>query len=247
MLTDPWFWATAVPAVLIVGISKSGFGAGFGALGVPLMALTMPVPKAAAIMLPLLAMMDAMGLAALVRQRDRVLLRRLLPAGLAGTLVGALLFRLMSPRLVAAILGSVTLGFLAIRVFFPAKADAPPPPPWVGRLLAMVSGFTSFVAHAGGPPISFYVLPLRLEPIRLTATLAVFFAVINAAKWLPYAWLGLFDLQNLFASLVLAPFTPIGVWIGVRIVRRIDPKLFYRIFVVGMLLTGTKLLWDGLR
>jgi uncharacterized membrane protein YfcA len=247
MLTDPWFYATAIPAVLLVGVSKSGFGAGFGALGVPLMALTMPVPKAAAVMLPLLAMMDAMGLAALIRQRDDKLLKLLLPAGLVGTVIGALLFKLLSARLVAGLLGGITLGFLAIRVFFPARPDSKPPPRWLGAILATLSGFTSFVAHAGGPPISFYVLPLKMDPIRLTATLAVFFAVINTAKWVPYAWLGLFDQEILLASLTLAPFTPIGVWIGVRIVRKIKPELFYRLFVVGMMLTGTKLLWDGLR
>lgn len=96
MITDPWFYAVAVPAVLLIGLSKSGFGAGFGALGVPLMALAVPVPQAAAIMLPLLLVMDAQGLAALLRLRDRALIRLLLPAGLLGVAVGTLLFGLLS-------------------------------------------------------------------------------------------------------------------------------------------------------
>ena len=62
------------------------------------------------------------------------------------------------------------------------RADAAPPPRWLGRALALVSGFTSFVAHAGGPPIGFYMLPLRLSPVRFTATMAVFFAVIVALE-----------------------------------------------------------------
>ena len=81
MITDPWFYAVAIPSVLLMGLSKSGFGAGFGALAVPLMALAVPVPQAAAIMLPLLAIMDAFGIATLWRQRDRALIRLLLPAG----------------------------------------------------------------------------------------------------------------------------------------------------------------------
>lgn len=247
MLTDPGFYAVAVPAVLLMGLSKSGFGAGFGALAVPLMALAMPVPQAAAIMLPLLAVMDGFGLAALWRERDRALIRLLLPAGLAGTLLGTVLFGWLSAHVVAGIVGGLTLGFLAIRRFFPARRDAPPPPRWLGWLLGMTSGFTSFVAHAGSPPIGFYVMPLRLPPVTFTATMAVFFAAINASKWIPYAWLGLIDTQNLLASAVLLPLAPLGVWLGVRVVRIIPQRLFYGLFELGMLLTGLKLLWDGVQ
>lgn len=246
MITDPLFYAVAIPAVVLMGISKSGFGAGFGAIVVPLLALVVPVPQAAAIMLPLLAIMDLMGLGALVRQADRGLLRLLVPAALLGTVIGTLLFGVLASRTVAGIVGVITLVFLAIRLVFPPRADAPPPPRWLGALLGTTAGFTSFVAHAGGPPVSFYLLPLRLPPLTFTATLAVLFTVVNFSKWLPYAWLGLIDLGNLSTSLVLAPFAPVGVWIGLKIVRRIDPTWFYRLFHLGMALTGTKLLWDWL-
>ncbi|MDP3085379.1 MAG: sulfite exporter TauE/SafE family protein [Rubrivivax sp.] len=247
MITDPAFYAVAIPAVLLIGLSKSGFGAGFGALGVPLMALAVPVPQAAAIMLPLLLVMDAQGLAALVRQRDRALIRLLLPAGVLGVVVGALLFGLLSARTVAGLVGAMTLTFLAIRVLFPARADAPPPPRWLGFGLGTVSGFTSFVAHAGSPPIGFYVLPLRLKPVVFAATMAVFFAAVNLAKWIPYAWLGLIDSRNMLTSLALLPAAPVGIWLGVVFVKRVSQQLFYRLFHIGMLLTGSKLLWDGLR
>jgi uncharacterized protein len=246
LIADPAFYAAAVPAVLLMGLSKSGFGAGFGALAVPLMALTVPVPQAAAIMLPLLAVMDAFGLAALWRERDRALIRLLLPAGLAGTLLGTALFGWLSAPVVAGSVGALTLVFLAIRRFFPPHADAPPPARWVGVLSGVTSGFTSFVAHAGGPPVGFYVLPLKLSPVVFTATMAVFFAAINASKWIPYAWLGLIDLRNMATALVLMPLAPLGVWLGVRFVRRVPARLFYGMFELGMLLTGLKLLWDGL-
>jgi uncharacterized protein len=247
MITDPGFYAVAVPAVLLMGLAKAGIGAGFGALAVPLMALAVPVPQAAAIMLPLLAIMDAIGIGALFRHVDRPLIRLLLPAGLLGTVVGTLLFGLLSAKVVAAVVGGITLSFLAIRVLFPPRPDAAPPPRWLGFVLGVTSGFTSFVAHAGSPPVSFYVLPLRLAPLVFTATMAVFFAAINASKWLPYAWLGLIDLKNMSTSLVLAPVAPIGVWFGVRYLKRVPQHLFYRLFDAGLLATGVKLLWDGLR
>eukprot|EP01036_Dinobryon_divergens_P001612 gene1612-2104_t len=152
VITDPAFYLVAVPAVLLTGLSKAGFG-GFGALAVPLMALAVPVPQAAAIMLPLLMAMDAMGLASLLKHRDRGLLKLLLPAGLLGTVVGTLMFGVLPAHLVAGVVGVITLAFLAVRLAFPPKADAPPPPRWLGFVLGTLSGFTSFVAHAGGPPV----------------------------------------------------------------------------------------------
>ena len=245
-VASPAFYAVAVPAVLMMGLSKSGFLGGFGSLAVPLMALTVPVPQAAAIMLPLLFVMDAAGLQQLWRERDRALIRLLLPAGLLGTVVGTLLFGLLSAKTVAALVGALTLLFLAQRLIFPPRADAPPAPRWAGFVLGIASGFTSFVAHAGSPPISAYVLPLRLPPITFAATMAVFFAAVNLSKWIPYAWLGLIDLRNMSTALVLLPLAPLGVWLGVWATRRIASTWFYRLAYTGMFLTGAKLLWDGL-
>lgn len=247
LITDPFFYAVAIPAVLLLGVSKSGFGAGFGSLAVPLMALAVTVPQAAAILMPVLLLMDLLGMAAFRRHIDRRLLRFLLPCGLAGVAMGTLLFRALDAKVVAGIVGVVTLLFLAQRLLFPPRADAPPPPKWLGALLTAASGFTSFIAHAGGPPINAYVLPLRLPPLFFTGTMAFFFFFINLSKWVPYAWLGLLDMRNFATSLALLPFAPVGVWVGVRIAHRIDPVLFYRLVYGGMFLTGCKLVWDAWR
>lgn len=247
LITDPWFYAVAVPAVLMLGMAKSGFLMGFGSLATPLLALMVPVPQAAAIMLPLLLVMDATGIASLWRERDDALLKLLMPAALLGTVVGTVVFGLFPAKAVAGVVGALTLLFIVQRLLFPPRADAPPPPRAAGFALGVAGGFTSFVAHAGGPPIAAYVLPLRLEPVRLTATLAVLFGAINLSKWIPYAWLGLFDLRNLATSLVLVPLAPLGVWAGVWATRRIDATWFYRVAYAGMASAGAKLLWDGLR
>ncbi|KAF1048511.1 sulfite exporter TauE/SafE family protein [Xylophilus sp.] len=244
-VTDPFFYLAAVPALLLLGVSKSGFGAGFGSLAVPIMALAVTVPQAAAILMPVLLLMDLLGLAAFRRHVDWALLRFLVPWALVGTVVGTLLFRLLDARLVAGIVGIFTLVFLAQRLLFAPRAGSRPPPRWLGALLTATSGFTSFVSHAGGPPISAYLIPLRLAPMRFTATMAYLFFVVNLSKWVPYAWLGLLDWRNLGTSLLLLPLAPLGVWIGIRIARRIDPAWFYRVLYLGMLLTGAKLVWDG--
>ena len=247
LITDPFFYAVAVPAVVMLGISKSGFGAGFGSLAVPVMALAVAVPQAAAILMPVLLLMDLLGMAAFRKSFELKLLKFLVPCGLLGTVLGALLFKVLDARLVAGMVGVFTLLFLAQRLLFPPKADSPPPPKWLGAVLTVMSGFTSFVSHAGGPPLSAYVIPLRMSPLKFTATMAFFFFVINLSKWIPYALLGLIDLRNMATSLVLLPLAPVGVWIGVRLAKSISPQLFYRLLSVGMLLTGCKLVWDGFR
>ena len=246
IISDPFFYAVAIPAVLLLGISKSGFGAGFGSLAVPLMALAVTVPQAAAVLMPVLLLMDLLGIAVFRKDFDKALLKFLVPFALVGTIVGALLFKLLDAKVVAGLFGALTLLFLVQRLIFPPKPDGLPPPRWLGALLGITAGFTSFIAHAGGPPISAYVIPLRLSPIKFTATMAFLFFVINLSKWIPYAWLGLLDMRNMSTSLVLLPLVPIGVWIGVRFARRVSPVLFYRLLYGGMFITGCKLLWDGL-
>lgn len=246
LITDPYFYAVSIPAVLLLGVSKSGFGAGFGSLAVPLMALAVSVPQAAAILMPVLLLMDILGMAAFRKDFDLNLLKFLIPCGLVGIVIGALLFKALDARTVAGIVGLFTLSFLAQRLLFPPNAHSKPPPKWLGAILTATSGFTSFIAHAGGPPISAYVIPLRLSPIKFTATMAFFFFIINLAKWIPYAWLGLLDTRNFATSLVLLPIAPIGVLLGVRLARRINQVLFYRLVYLGMFLTGVKLVWDAL-
>ena len=245
LIADPYFYAVTIPAVLLLGVSKSGFGAGFGSLAVPMMALAVTVPQAAAILMPVLLVMDVMGMAAFRKDLDLRLLRFLFPFGLLGIVIGALLFKSLDVRTVAGVVGVFTLLFLAQRLLFPPRPDSVPPPRWLGAILTTTSGFTSFIAHAGGPPINAYMIPLRLPPIRFAATMAFFFFFINLSKWLPYAWLGLLDMRNLATSLVLLPLAPVGVLVGVRLARRIRPQLFYRLVYTGMFLTGIKLVWDA--
>ena len=115
LLFDPWFYAVAIPGVVLLGISKSGFGTGFGSLVVPMMALVIPVPQAAAILMPVLLALDLMGIWAYRRDWDRRLFWFLLPWSAVGILMGYLLFRLLDPKWVAGMVGAMTLIFLGLR------------------------------------------------------------------------------------------------------------------------------------
>ena len=242
MITDPAFYAVAVPAALLVGISKSGFASGIGALATPLLAMSVTVPQAA----PLLCLSDLMGLMTLRRHADWTVLRQLLPAGLIGIVLGWIGFGVLSPQWVGGLTGLVTLIFLAWNLKFPPQADAAPPGAAASGALALTSGFTSFIAHSGGPPIVMALLPRHMAPLAYAGTSAVFFAAINAAKWVPYGLLGLLDWGQLATSAALMPVAAAGVLLGIQATKHVSPRWFYRLVQWGMFLTGVKLLWDAL-
>lgn len=248
MLADPAFWAAAVPAVLLAGFSKAS-GNGLGMLSVPIMALAMPPATAAAVMLPILMTMDALGLWTWRGRADVATLKVVLPGALLGIVLGTLAFSSLDVRWVKALLGAESVAFAVHRIVARhAIAAAPPGTPSVlkGGFWGMVSGFTSTLAHAGNPPLMQYLLPLKLPKERLVATTVIFFTTVNAVKLVPYGAIGLFDASGLSASLALLPFVPLGYWAGVRLVKRLPEPVFYRLLVGSLLLIGIKLLYDAL-
>ena len=246
MITDAWFYAAAIPAILLVGISKGGFGSGAGMFATPLLALMVPIPQAAAILLPILCVMDVVGLWAYRGTYARGQLRMLVVGGVIGVILGTLTFRYVNEAWIRIVLGGMALGFVAQRYWVRKVVEPAAPSAARGLFWSAVSGLTSTIAHAGGPPMSIYLLPLRLDKAVMVGTTVIFFAVINAVKLVPYAWLGLFDARNLSTWAVLAPLAPVGIWIGVKLMRRIPEAIFYRICYGILLVVGTKLLWDGI-
>ncbi len=248
MITDPFFFAVAIPAVLIMGVSKGGFGSGLGLMATPMVALAVPTPQAAAIMLPILLVMDVTGLLAYRGTFHRGNLLLLLAGGVTGIALGALTFRHFSEAMVRVLLGAMAIVFVAHRMRLGGtKAPAAAPSRPKGYFWSTVAGLTSTIAHAGGPPLNVYLLPLKLDRAVLVGTTVIFFAVINAAKVGPYFWLGLFDARNLLTSLVLAPLAPVGIGLGVWLLRRMSQEIFYRVAYTMLVVVGVKLLWDGVR
>lgn len=247
LIDDPWFYLAAVPAVIIVGISKSGLGGGLGLVSVPLLALTISPVQAAAIVLPVLCVMDLMSGWAYRRTWDRRNLLILIPSGVVGLAIGALSFRYLSEDAVRLIIGSVAVLFTLDR-WLGLRPRRPPGRGGVaaGTLWGALSGFTSFVAHAGGPPVQVYLLPQRLDKTVFVGTTVVFFLAVNYAKLLPYGLLGLLSSSNLATSLAILPLAPLGIWLGLRLHRLMPEALFYRLVYLTILISGIKLIWDGL-
>ena len=246
MITDPLFYFFAVPAILIFGIAKGGFGNAIGVVAVPLMALAVSPLQAAAILLPILCVMDVFAIRKFWRQWDVTNIVIMLPAGCVGVLVGSLTFSYLNEGHVRLLIGLLALIF-ALNFWLKSPGSIHKEPDYIkGTFWSVIGGFTSFGIHSGGPPVNIYLLPQKLHPKVFMGTCAMFFWITNYVKLIPYFILGQLDSQNLQTSLVLLPLAPIGVGFGYYLHTRVSTQKFYNIFNFFLIITGCKLTYDGI-
>ena len=242
------FFALAIPAVILLGLSKGGF-VGMGALSLPIMALAVSPVRAAAILLPVLIVQDVVGVWAFRRSWSGYVLAWMLPGSVAGIALGWWYAASVSEAAVLGLVGAISVVFGLYRLWIERGGQIAAParsPGWVGTLLGIASGFTSQIAHAGQPPYQVWVLPRGLDRDTLVGTTAIFFAVTNWLKVPAYWRLGQFTHANLFASVSLIPVAIISTLAGVWLVRRVAPARFYTAIYILMVLVGAKLVWDAL-
>jgi hypothetical protein len=241
------FWISAACSVLLIGVAKGGFGAGVGVLATPLMSLTIPVSDAVAILLPLLILCDIVAFATYRTTYDRPSIKVLLPGAMVGIAAGAFFFGYFMGKdhLLKAGIGVLAVLFVlfqATRAYLTGALQKHRPPVAEGVAMGALAGFTSTVAHAGGPPLAVYLLPQKLPQNLYVGTTAWFFAVTNAVKLAPYWYLGLLKSGDWTAVLLLAPLSFVGVKLGLFLNGRFKEKWFTRIVYTMLLLSGIHLI-----
>ena len=247
LITDPLFYLIAIPVVLLTGISKTGIPGLFGGMAVPMLSLVIAPLQAAAIMLPILCLIDLFGLRAFRGVYDRANMPILFIGLAIGIVAGTLVFGLVRQDVLRLLIGAIAVAFALNNLFGWAKRRAPTQASWPwGIFWSALSGLTSFLAHAGAAPIMAYLLPLRLDRRVYVGTMVWFFFASNYAKIIPYAYLGQLDTSNLLTALVLLPFVPLGVKLGVLIQGKINEQVFYQISYWSLLGIGIKLVYDGM-
>ncbi|MBD3895434.1 sulfite exporter TauE/SafE family protein [Halomonas sp. ML-15] len=246
MLPDySWLaWGLIIFSTYLTGVSKGGFAGGFGTLSVPLMALAIGPIEAAGLLLPLLLVMDAFTVKAWWGYHDRTEVRRILPGLVLGVIIGTLLIGSLDENGVRLLLGVLSLLFALYMLLRPA-AGRPISTRWA-PLAGIGCGFTSFLAHAGAPPINLYLIPRRLAKRTFIATCAIVFAAVNLMKLGPYLWLGEINLTSAWASLVLVPVAWAGVRSGLWLQHRVNETLFYRLIIIAMAIVGVQLVVKAL-
>lgn len=234
-------------AVVLTGISKSGFSGGLGILGVPLVALTMSPQDAAVLLLPILVGIDLLSVWRYRKAWQARMIVALLPGAAVGILLGMASFARINPDILRIAIGLMALGFVANYVLRNSRpTTAKGKFSWASVfIVSALSGFAGFVAHAGGPPIKGTLLRMQLEKTAFVGTNAFFFFTLNMAKGGGYAALGLFSTSGLLASASLVPFLCLGVGLGFALHDRIPQTTFVRLAYVLLGIAGLNLLYIG--
>jgi hypothetical protein len=243
-MEGPLFWAAALLAAVLVGMSKGGLPV-VGMLGVPVLALVISPVVAAGLLLPVFVLSDMFGLYAYRRSFDPRVLRILIPATTVGVALGWATASVTPERLVTGLVGLIGAAFA---LFMLLRRSDPPARParWgAGTFWGAIAGFTSFVSHAGAPPYQVFVLPLKLEKTIFAGTTTIVFAYVNAIKLLPYWALGQLSVENLRVAAVLMAPAALAVFAGARLVRILPQVLFFRLVIWALLAVSLKLLWDA--
>jgi uncharacterized membrane protein YfcA len=238
-------FALASAGAIFVGLSKGGLPA-IGGLAVPMLSLTMSPVKAAALLLPVYVVSDWVGLYLYRRSYSSPNLRILIPGAMAGVAFGWATASLFPENVLKLLIGLIGIGFcLNTWLLRPTDAPATRPDLRCGLFWGTLSGFTSFVSHAGAPPYQIYMLPQRLDKLSFAGTSTILFAIVNAAKIVPYWQLGQFAPGSLRTGLTLLPPAIAGTIAGALLTRIIPDKLFFRVVQAALFAVSLKLAYDG--
>ncbi|MHB2165510.1 sulfite exporter TauE/SafE family protein [Alsobacter sp. R-9] len=249
-MPDPLILAATAVAVILMGFAKGGFS-GLGLLALILLSLVMSPLQAAALMLPIMVVQDLVSVWSYRKAFERNLVLVMLAGSVVGIGVGWFIASWVSENAVRVLVGLIAIAFVGVywkRQALVAAAAVPRQATTGGSLFwGALAGYTSFVAHAGGPPFQVHVMPLRLSPERYAGTNTMFFAVTNMIKVIPYVALGQITRESVTLSAMMFPLAIAATLAGVWVIRRINAARFYTIIYALTLFVGLKLLWDGLR
>ena len=238
------FWILAPLAVIFAGVSKAGFGSGAAFASAAMLALILPPAQALGLMLPLLMLVDLVTLRPFWGKWRWPEAKVLMLGGIPGVAAGVALFRVANDDVLRLLIGAVSLGFVAWQLWPLAPARGPMPIR-AGFLAGAVAGFTSFVSHAGGPPAAVYLLSRGMTKTAYQATTVLAFWAINIAKFVPYAFLGVFTAETLRTGAILAPCALLGAWVGVKLHYAVSERVFFAATYVLLTVTGLKLVFDA--
>jgi uncharacterized membrane protein YfcA len=247
MIFEPWQWALAVLAALIVGISKSGIG-GLGMLSVMLFAMIMPAKQATGMVLPLLCFGDVVGASVYWKHCKWSHLWRLFPWTAAGVVIGYFALDRVSEREARLLIGVIVLGLVVMHLVRrrlsgkEAQHGA-----WFPPTIGVLAGFTTLVANAAGPLMAVYMLAMRLPKMDFVGTGAVFFLILNLFKVPFMVHLGLINSSSFELNLLLAPLVLAGAWFGRKLVLKIDQRAFENIALALSVIAGLNLLYRAWR
>lgn len=301
-----WPWLIVCLGVLLIGVTKSGFGAGVGLFNIPLIVLAMGHTErgsqaALGLMLPLLILGDFIAIwqyrklfkpGAFLRATPDVddklatvsapqseiepssppapvvldyahidsasrtgpqLIKALLPGTIIGVILGGMLlwwfhqYQALVNTFIRLEIGFECVVLVGLHWWRQYKGVQTHlmPEPWRSWITGCFAAVSSTLAHAAGPIIAMYLLPLRLDRQLFVGTCALYFFLLNTAKLPAYYASGMFAQAELGFTIKFAPLVIVGAALGYWVLRKLSDKIFAVIIYSITFLMGWYLLGDG--
>ncbi|MFI7427151.1 sulfite exporter TauE/SafE family protein [Micromonospora sp. NPDC049836] len=217
--------------VLLGTVAQAVTGFGYALVTVPL--LTAAVDPRSAVVVSALT---GIGSTLITAVRERGFARwpvalALTGAGLLGLPAGLLVLAYAPERLLSAVIAAVVLGCVAL-VWSGARIRT-------GRIglgvIGVLVGTLTAATGTNGPPLVAAFHSLGYDPRTFRATIAATFAGTGLMGLAGFAATGQLHTEVIRTALVALPAVPLGWWLGNRLFHRLDPVLFRRVVLVGLL------------
>jgi len=240
------FYLVLVAVIFLTGLSKSGFGGGLGVVSVPALSVFVEPQFAVAVLMPILIGIDVLVVWRYRHNWRQDVVFAMVPGALFGLVLGLATFQWMNADLIRFAVGLLALAFVTQHVFAHSREIRHGADRRSGAFaFAALSGFASYVAHAGGPPVKGYLLRQQMDKSTFVGTNTMFFFSMNALKTVSYTLSGLLSFESLMVSLSVSPVLLLGVLAGTYLHKRVDQRLFTALVYGFLTLAGAKLLLDS--
>lgn len=214
-------WALLLIAAFLAGLSKTSLN-GIGPFIAAIAASVLPTGESTGFVLVLLIVGDLFAITVYRAHADWQVIRRLMPAVVAGILLGVVFMSRVDAVMLKRSLGAVLLVLSIMQLAQgrkPALIDDRRLPHSVTTAAGATAGFTSMLANAGGPVMNLYLLSAKSEVMGFLGTTAWLFFAINLTK-LPFSiGLGLLTFDAFGYALWCIPALALGALVGIRLAK----------------------------
>lgn len=252
-------WIVISFGCFLIGVTKSGLGGGLGLIVVPMTAMALDhtergAAAALGLLLPLLIAGDLLSIYQYRKLFDFHLVRRLILPTAAGIALGSGLLWLIheqNARLIEALIRleiGLESAFLVSLVWYRQwRGDEHRllPEPTRSWIAGTYTGVSSTLAHAAGPVVAMYLLPLKPDRRAYVGTTALFFAMTNTAKLPAYYLAGQFRNAELGFAARFLPCVVVGAIFGFWLNKRLSDMSFLRFVYLATFALGLYLIVDG--
>ena len=229
-------------AALIVGFTKTSVG-GVGILAILLMAIAIPGKGSPGVLLPMLLLGDIFAVIYYHRECQWKILFKIFPLTAVGIVIGFLSVNAIPSDIFERVLGIIILTMLFLEIGMSYRGKKIEGGFFVTSVIGIMAGIATMIANAAGPIFGIYLLQMGLTKEEFVGTRSWFFLIINLFK-LPFsAGLGLITVDTLKLDLMFVPVILLGAYIGFRVLKIINIKLFKRFIRAAVMIAAVRLIF----